>query len=307
MSANIQKAADAIKAGQLVAFGTETVYGLGGNACDNHAVAQIFAAKGRPAFNPLISHVADVETAFQYGTPTALAETLAALFWPGPMTLIMTKPSPSPIADLTTAGLDSIAIRVPAKEDAREFLSACATPIAAPSANRSGRISPTTAGHVADELGDVASLAMILDFGPATAGLESTVIDVRGTDPVILRPGSITDEMLVHHNLTPRTGRDEGIISPGQLASHYAPDKPVALNITTPEDGDIYIAFGNTAHDSAFNLSPDGDLTMAAANLYQMMRQADNQHGNRISIAPIPDQGLGRAINDRLMRSAADR
>ena len=304
-----QKPADAIRDGQLVAFGTETVYGLGGNALDDHAVARIFEAKGRPSFNPLISHVPDLETAFSYGVETALARTLAELYWPGPMTLILQKPEDSPVSDLATAGLDSIALRVPAKPQARAFLKACDVPVAAPSANRSGRISPTEAQHVAEELGFAqspsGSLAMILDFGPSEDGLESTVIDARHDDIIILRPGSITREMLSASGMVAEMGGEKGIISPGQLESHYAPSKPVALNITTPDAGDIHIGFG--ADEGQFNLSPHGNLTEAAANLYQLLRRADHQDGTRITIAPIPHEGLGHAINDRLGRAAASR
>ena len=296
-------AALAISAGKLVAFGTETVYGLGGNAQDDHAVARIFAAKGRPSFNPLISHVPDIETAFTYGLETPLARKLADSFWPGPMTLIMTKPENSPISDLATAGLDSVAIRVPAKESAREFLKACSAPIAAPSANRSGRVSPTLAAHVAEELGDAEDLAMILDFGPSEDGLESTVIDARGDNIIILRPGSITQEMLKSIAPVVEMGVDKGIISPGQLESHYAPEKPVLLNINTPDEGDIHIGFG--ASHGQFNLSPQSDLVEAAAHLYHHLREADKAEGSRITVAPIPHEGLGIAINDRLMRASA--
>ncbi len=305
ISAKIQDAATAIRNGQLVAFGTETVYGLGGDATNAQAVAKIFAAKGRPSFNPLISHVPDADTAFDLAIPTPLARQLAALFWPGPMTLIMAKADDCAVADLATAGLDTIALRVPAKPNARAFLTACARPVAAPSANRSGRISPTTAAHVADELGNAADLAMILDLGPSEDGLESTVIDARGTNPVILRPGSITSEMLTDRGLTPQLGVHEGIISPGQLESHYAPEKPVMLNITTPNQGDIHIGFGTS--DGVLNLAPTADLITAAANLYDMLRKADGMDGARITITPIPDEGLGRAINDRLSRAAASR
>ena len=302
---DIDAAAKAIKAGQLVAFGTETVYGLGGNACDDHAVARIFAAKGRPSFNPLISHVPDVDTAFQYGLETPLARKLADQFWPGPMTLIMAKPDQSSVSDLATAGLDSIAIRVPAKPHARAFLASCGCPVAAPSANRSGRISPTLASHVAEELGQADELAFILEFGAAEDGLESTVIDARGDQAIILRPGSITQDMLAEITSVVTMGKDSGIISPGQLESHYAPEKPVILNVTSPEDADIHIGFGDS--DSHLSLSPKGDLTEAAANLYHCLREADKHDGKRISIAPIPHQGLGVAINDRLTRAAAAR
>jgi L-threonylcarbamoyladenylate synthase len=299
----LRKAADAISSGRLVAFGTETVYGLGGNACDDQAVARIFAAKGRPAFNPLISHVCDIETAFVHGVATPLALLLAEQFWPGPLTLIMDRPAGSSVSELATAGLDSIAIRVPAKAEARQFLTACGVPVAAPSANRSGRISPTLAEHVTEELGDVSDIDMILDFGPAEGGLESTVIDARSTDIIILRPGSITREKLTSLAPIREIGADGGITSPGQMESHYAPENSIALNVTAPDSDDIHIGFGDNA--GVFNLSSSADMIEAAANLYHLLRQADKADGSRITIAPIPDDGLGRAINDRLRRAAA--
>jgi L-threonylcarbamoyladenylate synthase len=304
-AAALRKAADAISSGRLVAFGTETVYGLGANALDDQAVARVFAAKGRPAFNPLISHVPDIETAFAYGTKTPLARLLAEQFWPGPMTLIMARPAGSPVSELTTAGLDSIAIRVPAMAAARQFLAACGVPVAAPSANRSGRISPTLAAHVTEELGGIEDLGMILDFGPAEEGLESTVIDARGQDIIILRPGSVTEEMLAPLAPVVEMGAERGIVSPGQMENHYAPEKPVVLNITAPLSDDIYIGFGDNG--GRFNLSVKADMIEAAANLYDLLRQADKAEGGRITIAPIPEEGLGRAINDRLSRAAASR
>ncbi|MCE2517140.1 MAG: threonylcarbamoyl-AMP synthase [Alphaproteobacteria bacterium] len=307
--AQITAAADAIRQGQLVAFGTETVYGLGGDATNPDAVARIYAAKGRPAFNPLISHIETTSRAFDFGLPTLIGQQLADAFWPGPMTLILNRimaPNHGPaVCDLATAGLDSIALRVPAKAQARQFLAECGCPVAAPSANRSGRISPTRATHVMEELGGARELAMILDMGPAEDGVESTVIDARGEVPLVLRPGSITPNMIEMATGFAPQAPGQGIISPGQMESHYAPSKPVALNITTPQASDVMIGFGPINGD--VNLSPAADLVEAAANLYHMMRQADMMAGKRIAIAPVPEDGLGIAINDRLRRAAADR
>lgn len=306
---NIEEAAAAIKQGKLVAFGTETVYGLGGDATNSDAVAKIYAAKGRPSFNPLISHVESTNRAFEYGQPTLIAQQLADSFWPGPMTLILDRmPQDAEthyVCDLATAGLDSIALRVPAKDAARQFLIAADVPIAAPSANRSGRISPSRAEHVLDELEDADDLASILDMGPAENGLESTVIDARGDVPIILRPGAITPNMIKAVTGVSPSAAGDKIISPGQLESHYAPDTAVALDVTAPAHNDVMIGFGKMTCD--FNLSLEGDLVEAAANLYHMLRQADAANAARIAIAPIPQEGLGIAINDRLRRAAADR
>jgi L-threonylcarbamoyladenylate synthase len=308
----IRAAAQAIREGNLVAFGTETVYGLGGDATNSTAVAKIYAAKNRPAFNPLISHVATPSRAFEFGRENPMARQLAEAFWPGPMTLILERNDnhvDTKVCDLAMAGLDSIALRVPAKAEAQEFLIESGCPVAAPSANKSGRISPTRADHVMEELGDVADLAFILDMGPAENGLESTVIDARGDIPVILRPGAITPAMIkTATDSTPEfpqkpSKTDHGdIISPGQLSRHYAPTKPVILNSTDIHPGDIQIGFGT--HDGDFNLSTSGNLTEAAANLYHIMRKADMMEGVRIIIAPIPEESLGIAINDRLRRAA---
>ena len=303
----ISAAAEAVKNGQLVAFGTETVYGLGGDATNPDAVARIFAAKGRPSFNPLISHIDSTCHAFDLGDASLMAQQLADDFWPGPMTLILNKRIGCPVADLATAGLDTIALRVPMKDQARDFLRQAGCPIAAPSANRSGRISPTKAEHVYEELSGCADLAMILDTGMSDHGLESTVIDARGDAPVILRPGAITATMIGCSTGVMPVAAGKGIISPGQLASHYAPSKPVRLNAERPFAGDVMIGFGPIDGHPDLNLSPAGDLTEAAANLYDMLRRADALDGTGIAIAPIPQDGLGLAIQDRLNRAAADR
>ena len=307
---HIQRAAAALKAGKLVAFGTETVYGLGGDATNDHAVASIFEAKGRPRFNPLISHVADIETVFRHGKPTPLAEKLADAFWPGPMTLVLTRIADCPVSPLALADLETIALRVPANPLAREFLKAAATPVAAPSANRSGKISPSRAVHVMDDLGDSPHLALVLDTGAATEGIESTVIDARGELPVILRPGSITAaDIEGMTGIAPLTHNapNDAVISPGQLKSHYAPRLPLRLNTSTAGPGTAFIGFGDTAQPDAgfhFNLSPDGDLIEAAAQLYHLLRAADQCGAAEIAMAPIPDEAIGIAINDRLRRAA---
>jgi len=307
--ARFSEAAGYIRSGKLVAFGTETVYGLGGNAVDGEAVARIFRAKGRPSFNPLISHVPEAEIAFSLGVPTALAETLASAFWPGPMTLVLGQRDNCPISSLATCGLDSIALRVPGSPLARAFLREVALPVAAPSANRSGRISPTRADHVEEELGNIADLALILDTGACVEGLESTVIDARGQKPVILRPGSVTAEMIRDVTGTDLEKAGDDVLSPGQLTSHYAPRTPLVLNQHAPQESDAWIGFGSTEHIRAhavFSFSEQGDLIEAAARLYDILRQADAAGAERIAIAPVPSGGIGTAIIDRLSRAAAD-
>lgn len=302
--------------GHLVAFGTETVYGLGADAGQSLAVSKIFATKKRPQFNPLISHVSDANTAFTHGKITPLAELLANAFWPGPMTLVLNRLKNSGISDLVTAGLDSVALRVPEHEGARHLLAAAKIPIAAPSANPSGRLSPTAADHVAKAFAEHPEPKLILDMGTCTKGLESTVIDARGIVPVLLRPGSITAEMI--HDVTglaPASPNDNivstNIISPGQLASHYAPDAQIRLNAITPLSGEAWLGFGNDPDLSnataSCNLSPESDLNAAAANLFSMLRTLDQSGATCIAVAPIDNQGLGVAINDRLIRAAAPR
>ncbi|MGU9961911.1 MAG: L-threonylcarbamoyladenylate synthase [Candidatus Puniceispirillales bacterium WSBS_2018_MAG_OTU23] len=304
--AAIAAAASAIQNGDLVAFGTETVYGLGGDATNSAAVAKIYAIKNRPAFNPLISHVDTAANAFIHGISTAMAERLADAFWPGAMTLILDRLpfEGGAVCDLATAGLDSIALRVPANPQARQFLKAAGCPVAAPSANKSGGISPTHAEHVVAELGGAYDLKFILNMGVAEGGVESAVIDARGARPQVLRPGAITNAMIEKATgLSIAENNDKNIISPGQMQRHYAPSKPVMLNICAPEQGDIMIGFGSIEGD--FNLSQKGCLTEAAANLYHVLRQADAMVGRTITVAPIPNHGLGLAINDRLTRATA--
>ena len=305
--ATLNAAAQALRSGALVAFPTETVYGLGADATDETAVARIFQAKGRPRFNPLISHVADAQSAFSLGDFSPDAKAVAERFWPGPLSIVVKRVSDCPIAWLTSAGLDSIALRVPAHPLAQDLLARAGRPIAAPSANRSGRISPTRAEHVASELGD--RVEMILDGGPCTVGIESTVVDLSGPRPVLLRPGAVTREMLAE--IVGPLGEPEAggpLASPGMLTSHYAPDCPVRLDAADPIPGEAYLGFGPVpARENTLSLSVSGDLVEAAANLFQMLRILDHSGPDAIAVASIPQQGLGAAINDRLRRAAADR
>lgn len=298
---NIQKAATLLRDGKLVAIPTETVYGLGGDARSDSAVAAIYAAKGRPQFNPLIVHVASIDDAKQYVKFNTAAEKLAAKFWPGPFTMVLPRKKDCALSLLVSAGLDSVAIRMPAHPMARELLKISGLPIAAPSANRSGRISPTQASHVAEELPDI----MVLDGGPCQLGIESTVVDMTGDHPIILRPGSVTLEQL--QAVIPSAsvaGVHSDIKSPGMLASHYAPTKPLRLNATSILPGEGLIAFGKPIAGAAMNLSEHGDLQEAAANLFRMLREMDASNVQSIAVMPIPETGLGIAINDRLKRAA---
>ena len=300
------RAAALLLAGKLVAFPTETVYGLGADATNGGAVAAIFAAKRRPSFNPLISHLAEAGAVEHFAYWNDAARALAQAFWPGALTLVLPRREDCAIAELACAGLDSVALRVPSHPAAHALLAAVGRPVAAPSANRSGRISPTTAAHVAQELGD--EVALILDGGPCEIGLESTVVGFHRERPVLLRSGGIALESLqtvvgvletvAETPLTPN--------APGQLASHYAPNKPLRLNAVEARRGETLLGFGpGCAADH--NLSSVGDLVEAAAGLFAMLRQLDQGPGEAIAVAPIPERGLGRAINDRLRRAAAPR
>ena len=312
----IDRAADILRGGGLVAFPTETVYGLGGDACNADAVAAIFAAKGRPAFNPLISHVATIDAAFDLGIETAAARALADAFWPGPMTLILHRRPDCPIARLTSAGLDRIALRVPAHNGACRLLQRFGGPVAAPSANPSGRISPSRTAHVMAGLGNAVDL--VIDDGPCSSGVESTVIDASGSAATILRPGgvtrtSITACLAAAGLQLART--DDSVsaphtpVSPGQLASHYAPAARLVMNVTKPVKGMELIGFGPIGGDGQLDLtlSAAGDDVEAAANLFDMLHAADAVGADIIGVAPVPDTGLGEAINDRLRRAAAPR
>ena len=303
----IAKAARIIRGGRLVAFPTETVYGLGADAAQGQAVARIFEAKGRPRFNPLIVHVLDLEAAQRLAVFSDKARALASAFWPGPLSLVLPLAATSrfPISELVTAGLDTVALRVPVHPVARALLAEAAIPIAAPSANKSGRVSPTLARHVEADFGseDVS----ILDGGAAEAGLESTIVTLS-PEPTLLRPGAIAREdieaVLGSRLADFRTGK---VQSPGQLSSHYAPRAAVRLNAGATLPGEALLAFGPLAPENALNLSPTGDLREAAANLFAYLREIDSRAPAGIAVMPIPATGLGEAINDRLRRAAAPR
>jgi L-threonylcarbamoyladenylate synthase len=290
----IAEAAALIKAGGVVAVPTETVYGLAGDATNGAAVATIYAAKGRPSFNPLIVHVPDLEAAEAIAVFGEAARALATAHWPGPLTLVLPLRADSGIASLVTAGLTTIAIRVPAHPAMQALLTSCGRPLAAPSANASGSISPTRAAHVASSLNG--RIAMIIDAGACAVGLESTIIAVSENGAFrLLRPGPID------LGLTLETGSN--IEAPGQLASHYAPTKPLRLNAVAAEDDEWLIGFGDVLGNAT--LSPSGNLIEAAANLFDLLHQADASPCAKIAIAPVPGEGLGLAINDRLARAAA--
>ncbi len=307
MASTISKAATLLRDGGLVAFPTETVYGLGADATNDVAVARIFAAKQRPQFNPLISHVADMEAAFRLGVFSNDAEKLAAAIWPGPLTIVVERRKDCPISLLCSAGLPSVALRVPSHPLALETLRAVDRPIAAPSANRSGRISPTTAEHVLASLGN--AVDMILDGGPSTVGVESTVVRFMDDAPYMLRSGGLardTIENILRRPMMTPMNYDADLHSPGQLESHYAPQAQLRLNAVAPEFGEAYLGFGEHG-DGPWTLSKTGDLQEAAANLFKMLHVIDDSSLEHIAVAPIPMTGLGEAINDRLIRAAAPR
>jgi L-threonylcarbamoyladenylate synthase len=310
----VAAAARLIAAGELVAFPTETVYGLGADTTNGLAVARIFEAKGRPRFNPLIAHAADIDAAFRIGRPSLLARRLGAAFWPGPLTLVLPLVPGAGIADLVTAGLDTVAVRVPSHPVAQELIRRAGVPVAAPSANRSGHVSPTSAEHVAADLGD--RVAMILDGGPTDVGVESTVIDATTDRPRLLRAGGVTAEAIAAatgiavekpRSQEPHGGRPS---SPGQLVSHYAPRARVRLAATSVAPGEALLAFGPDplpCDGPILNLSLAGDLVEAAKNLFSALRTLDATGAATIAAMPIPRRGLGAAINDRLARAAAER
>jgi L-threonylcarbamoyladenylate synthase len=304
----IVTAAQRLAAGELGAVPTETVYGLGGDATSDRAVAQIFEAKGRPRFNPLIVHVPDAEAAHAQVTFDARADRLAARFWPGALTLVLPRRPDCTVSLLASAGLDSLAVRAPRHAVAHALLVAFGQPIAAPSANASGKVSPTAAEHVARSLGT--RVAMILDGGRCRVGIESTVVDLTGATPVLLRPGGVTAEDLTDAigPLAAPAGDGRGPKSPGMLASHYAPNLPLRLDALDVRPGEALLAFGACSIPGAAaveNLSPSGDLGEAAANLFAMLRALDQPGLTGIAVMPIPERRLGRAINDRLRRAAA--
>ena len=294
------EAARILRGGGLVAFPTETVYGLGADAGNDAAVAAIFAAKGRPSFNPLIVHVADVAAARTLAEFSHMAEALAARFWPGALTLVLPRRADAKLSLLVSAGLDTVALRVPAHPMALVLLREANVPLAAPSANASGSISPTTAAHVRESLGD--TVDFILDGGPTRLGLESTVIGFVDGNAVMLRPGAIAREE-IEAVTGPLAKADGEIRSPGQMQSHYAPRARLRLEARDVRAGESLLGFGD-APGAAMNLSPRGDLKEAAANLFAMLRALDTKT-DAIAVSPISAQGLGEAINDRLRRAAA--
>jgi len=314
----VSRAAELLLAGEVVAFGTETVYGLGADATNERAVRAIFAAKGRPHFNPLICHYPDAEAAFRHVGANEHAQNLATAFWPGALTMVLPRHIACPVSLLAGAGLDTLAVRVPANATALALMRAVGRPVAAPSANRSGQISPSTAAHVMDGLGG--RIAAILDSGPCPIGVESTVLDLTGPHPVLLRPGGVTAEAI--EALVGPIGRPiphavaqaaRGLRSPGLLVSHYAPNLPVRLNAVDVAADEALLAFGPALPGAGcvFNLSENQDLNEAAARLFAALRWLDTQGlalGLRgIAAMKIPDTGLGLAINDRLQRAAAPR
>src|SRR5262245_7635719 len=305
-----------LRAGGLVAFPTETVYGLGADATNAKAIARLYDAKGRPAFNPLIAHVQDATAARGLGMLDAVAARLAEVFWPGPLTLVVPRQPGCPVAELATAGLATIALRVPAHTVARDLLAAFKGPIVAPSANRSGHVSPTTAQHVLSDLRG--RIDLLLDGGPSPVGLESTIVACIG-EPTLLRPGGLPRadiERVLGHPLADLRSADtsgEAPVAPGQLVSHYAPRTPLRLNANSVRAGEVLLAFGQPSalgSDPALgvlNLSPGGDMIEAAANLFSYLRALDALGAPAIAVMPIPQTGLGEAINDRLQRAAAPR
>jgi L-threonylcarbamoyladenylate synthase len=303
-----QAAADCLSRGGLVAFPTETVYGLGADATDGQAVARLYDAKGRPAFNPLITHVPDLDAARNLAVFNADAERLAAAFWPGPLTLVLPRMVTCPVSELATAGLDTIAIRVPDHALARAILRAFGKPIVAPSANVSGHVSATTAAHVLEDLDG--RIDLIVDGGPTSVGIESTIVACLDA-PAILRPGGLSRADIVtalgRDISQPFDSTDETPLAPGMLESHYAPRTTLRLNATRVEPGEVLLAFGTPLPGAAatLNLSEHGDACEAAANLFGHLRQLDAMLAPSIAVMRIPSDGLGEAINDRLRRAAA--
>ncbi|MDE2184923.1 MAG: threonylcarbamoyl-AMP synthase [Alphaproteobacteria bacterium] len=306
--AAIAAAGAAIRAGRLVAFPTETVYGLGADATNGTAVAAIFAAKGRPRFNPLIVHVKDVAQATEYALFSQQAEKLARAFWSGALTLVLPRRPNCRLSQLVSAGLDTVALRAPTHPVAIRLIAEAGVPLAAPSANLSGRVSPTSARHVAEDLdGEV---DFILDGGTTPLGLESTVIGFEDDKPVLLRPGALSREAVERVAGPLGTPRQGVVNSPGRLATHYAPRANLRLNATSVVPGESLLAFGEdvpAGTHRTLNLSPRGNLAEAAANLFAMLRELDATGAQAIAVMPIPADGLGEAINDRLMRAAAPR
>jgi len=318
-SGAIEQAKSALSAGLLVAFPTETVYGLGADATNDSAVAKLYAAKERPSFNPLIAHVADLAAARRLAQFDAEALKLAEAFWPGPLTLVLPKLRGCPVGQLATAGLDTIAVRVPSHPIARDILAAFGKPVVAPSANRSGRVSPTSAQHVQADL--AGRIALIVDDGASPHGVESTVLACLGR-AVLLRPGAVpraTVERFLGRDIATATIKTDAAdaaghpLGPGMLASHYAPRAALRMNAVTVATGEALLAFGPTLPQDAgnartiLNLSAHGELVEAAANLFNYLRLLDASGASSIAVMPVPDEGLGEAINDRLRHAAAPR
>jgi L-threonylcarbamoyladenylate synthase len=315
-SAAAAEAARVLAAGGLVAFPTETVYGLGADATNGQAIARLYEAKGRPAFNPLIAHVTDRAAAQALARFDADAERLAAALWPGPLTLVLPKAVACPVAELATAGLDSIAVRVPNHAVAHTILTSFGKPVVAPSANRSGHVSPTAAEHVAADLSG--RIDLIIDGGATPVGVESTIVACLG-EPTLLRPGGVPRAAIERAlgkaiaNAPALPTDDEAPLAPGMLASHYAPRTPIRLRAARLEAGEALLAFGASLPEGGerskmtLNLSARGDLIEAAANLFSHLRALDAAGARAIAVMPVPHEGLGEAINDRLARAAADR
>lgn len=310
-AAAIAEAAGVLRAGGLAAFPTETVYGLGARADDPRAVAALYAAKGRPSFNPLIAHVRDIEAARKLGDFSEAALSLAKQFWPGPLTIVVKAAQDCAVCELARAGLDTVAIRLPSHEVAHALLVSVDFPIVAPSANRSGHVSPTTAQHVADDLSG--KLDVILDGGPSSGGIESTIVDFSGNAPRLLRSGGIARSEIEKITGPLAQPSKSEVSAPGMMASHYAPRAPMLLEARSVDSGQALLAFGPSLPEGAkharkvLNLSPTGNLTEAASNLYAYLRALDLVNASAIAVAPIPHEGLGEAIRDRLQRAAAPR
>ena len=305
-SNSITRAAQIIQKGGLVAFPTETVYGLGASAYNSTAVAHIFEAKNRPTFNPLISHIAHTDFLNGYAEIDDRVLALAKRFWPGPLTFVLKRKDMSPALDLACAGLPTVTVRMPNHPVALSLIESSGVPIVAPSANRSQSISPTTAQHVWNSLGE--RVDMILDGGPCAVGVESTIIDLTGQNVVMLRPGGLAKEDIeafLNEPVLMSAGNPDLPSSPGQMLKHYAPAHPLRINVTDPTDDEFFIGFGSVGENATLNLSPSGDLCEAASHLFDYLHQADEQtEFAKIAMAPIPNIGLGLAINDRIRRAS---
>jgi L-threonylcarbamoyladenylate synthase len=297
----VLEAAEALRRGGLVLMPTETVYGLAADAANPAAIAALFEAKGRPRFNPLIAHVTGLEAAKRFGAFDERARRLAEAFWPGPLTLVVPVTDEAAVCDLARAGLDTVAIRAPAHPMAQALLEAFGGPLCAPSANRSGRPSPTTLRDALDETGSAA--AAFIDGGPCHVGLESTVVAVLDGPPRLLRPGGLAREAIEVVAGPLAEAEDDARRSPGRLLRHYAPEAPIRLNAAAAEPGEAFLRFGDGVEDE-LSLSPSGDMREAAQRLFSRLRAADRLHPKAIAVAPVPETGLGEAINDRLRRAA---